>query len=244
VELVPLKREFLENLRIRKSDEERDKIKKAASIASSACREVVESGLAGKTESEVAAELELLFRRKGASGIGFDTIIASGERGALPHGIATEKVIQQGELVVMDFGCKFQGYQSDETVTCSIGSPTSEQKKIHRAVYDAHMKALDAVKEGVKVRRLDGIARQSIEEAGYGRFFIHSLGHGLGLETHEPPYLSPKGRGVLKQGMVFTIEPGIYIEGVGGIRLESLVYLSPSGPEVLSEMPKDLIIAG
>jgi Xaa-Pro aminopeptidase len=244
VELVPLRREVLENLRIQKSTDERDKIERAASIASSACSEVIGNGLAGKTESEVAAELELLFRRKGASGIAFDTIVASGERSALPHGTATEKVIQRGELVVVDFGCRFEGYRSDETVTCIVGSPTADQKKIHRAVYDAHMKALDAAKEGVKVRWLDSVARQSIEKAGYGKYFIHSLGHGLGLETHEPPYLSPKGRGVLKQGMVFTIEPGIYIEGTGGIRLESLVYLSATGPEVLSEMPKDLISAG
>ncbi|HMK35990.1 MAG TPA: aminopeptidase P family protein [Desulfomonilaceae bacterium] len=244
VQLVPLKRDFLENLRIRKTVQEKVSIEKAASIASESCSELIARGLAGKKESEVAAELELLFRRKGASGIAFDTIVASGPRSALPHGAASDKVIQGGELVVLDYGCRFQGYRSDETVTCIIGRPTAEQSTIHRAVYDAHMKALDAVREGMHVRRLDQIARQSIDEAGYGKFFIHSLGHGLGLETHEPPYLSPRGRGMLKEGMVFTIEPGIYIEGIGGVRLESLVYLSSSGPQLLSRMTKDLISAG
>jgi Xaa-Pro aminopeptidase len=244
VELIPLKREMLENLRIRKSPEERARIKRAASIASASCKEVITNGLEGRREAEVAAELEYLFRRNGASGTAFDTIVASGERSALPHGTAADKVIQKGDLVVVDFGCRFQGYRSDETVTCVVGPPVEDQLKIHRAVYDAHMKALDAAKEGVHVRRLDAIARQSIEEAGYGKHFIHSLGHGLGLETHEPPYLSPRGRGQLKEGMVFTIEPGIYIEGIGGVRLESLVYLGASGPEILSEMPKDLISAG
>lgn len=244
VELIPLKRDTLENLRIRKSPDERNKIKKAASIASASCREVIGNGLEGKKEGEVAAELEFLFRRNGASGTAFDTIVASGERSALPHGTATDKVIRKGDLVVVDFGCRFQGYRSDETVTCVVGSAVADQRKIHGAVYDAHMKALDAAREGVKVRRLDAIARLSIDEAGYGKHFIHSLGHGLGLETHEPPFLSPRGRGILKEGMVFTIEPGIYIEGIGGVRLESLVYLGTSGPEVLSEMPKDLISTG
>jgi len=142
---------------------------------------------------------------------------------------------------VVDFGCKFEGYSSDETVTCIVGRPSGDQKKIHKAVYEAHMRAMDSIKEGIRARYPDEIARKSIDKAGYGKFFVHSLGHGVGLETHEPPYLSPRGNGVLREGMVFTVEPGIYIEDYGGVRLESLVHLTGSGPEILSEMPKDLI---
>lgn len=244
LEVVPLKRDFLEAFRSAKSPEEKAVMREAARIASEACRQVLDSGMVGKHESEVAGEVEFRFRAGGAEGPSFETIVASGMRSALPHGAATEKTIVGGELVVVDYGCRYKGYCSDETVTCCTGKPSSKQKDIHGAVYDAHMSALDAVREGVSVRELDRIARSSIEQAGYGKFFVHGLGHGVGLEVHEPPYLSSRGRGVLTEGMVFTIEPGIYIEGVGGVRLESLVYLGSAGPEVLCDMPKDLIVIG
>lgn len=242
VEIVTLKRQFLENFRICKDGEERASIKKAASLASEACREVVESGLVGRRETDVAADMEARFRAKGADGIAFETIVASGARSALPHGTPTEKIIESGDLVIIDFGCRFHGYCSDETVTCTASTPSAAQRKMHAAVYDAHMRALEAAREGVKVRDLDRVARESLDTAGYGEYFIHGLGHGVGLEVHEPPYLSPRGRGVLKAGMVFTIEPGVYIEGTGGVRLESLVYLGDDGGEVLCEMPKDLLV--
>jgi Xaa-Pro aminopeptidase len=241
LQVVPLKREFLENLRIRKIPEEKDKILEAATIASQACREVLNSGLVGKREVEIAAGLESLFRAKGADGIAFETIVASGERSALPHGAATEKVIKKGELIIVDFGCRLKGYNSDETVTCVSGRATADQRKIFEAVYSAHMNALDSLRDGVGAREVDRIARQAIDRAGLGKYFLHGLGHGVGLEIHEPPYLSPKGRGILKEGMVFTVEPGVYIEGVGGVRLESLVYLERNGPLILSGMPKKLI---
>ncbi len=242
VKLISLKRDYLEKFRILKTPEERNEIAKAAQIASDACGNLIAQGLSGKREFEVAAELENLFRTGGASGTAFDTIVASGERSALPHGTATSKKIKKGELVILDYGCSLaSGYRSDETVTCIVGTPSQEQKKIYEAVHRAHDKALAAAKVGVKVVDLDKVARNEIDEAGYGKFFMHSLGHGLGLETHEPPYLSPKGRGVLQAGMVFTIEPGVYIQGVGGVRLESLVYLGSSAPDVLSGMEKKLI---
>jgi Xaa-Pro aminopeptidase len=244
LEILPLARRFLEAFRLRKGPEEIAKIKKAAHIAFVACSEMLSSGLSGKRESEVAHELESLFRRNGAGGIAFDTIVASGERSALPHGMPTEKVIGIGELVIMDYGCRFEGYNSDETVTCVPGTPSSDQKKIHKAVYEAHMVAIDSIKAGLKVHELDAIARRSIEKSGFGKYFMHGLGHGVGMEVHEPPRISPLGRGVLEEGMVFTIEPGIYLDGIGGIRLESLVYLGRNGPEIISEMPKELISVG
>ena len=241
LEPVPVSRIFLDDLRVHKCSEEKALIEKAAEIASSACRTVLASGLAGRQEVEVAAELELEFRRRGAEKVAFDTIVASGPRSALPHGLAADRVIGHGELIVIDYGCRFAGYHSDETVTAVTGSASEDQKKIHRAVYEAHMRALDRIKPGVNARQVDAIARQVIENAGYGKYFLHGLGHGVGLEIHEPPYLSPRGKGALETGMVFTVEPGIYIEGLGGVRLESLVYLDNNGPEVLSQMPKDLI---
>ncbi len=241
VDIVPLKRRFLEELRIRKDVDEIERIKTAAEIASEACREVVEAGLSGRRECDVAADIESRFRVKGAEGIAFETIVASGARSALPHGAATGKSIDRGEPVIIDFGCRYQGYCSDETVTCVTGAPTCRQAAMHAAVYDAHMRAIEAVREGMNPKEVDRTARESIDKAGYGQYFMHGLGHGVGLDIHEPPYLSPRGRGVLKAGMVFTIEPGIYIEGVGGVRLESLVYLGSDGVEILSQMSKDLI---
>jgi Xaa-Pro aminopeptidase len=241
LEPIPLNRKFVAGLRIKKSPEEKAAIGRAARIASEACAEVLKAGIVGKRESQVAADLETLFRHKGADGIAFETIVASGPRSALPHGAPSEKVISPGELVIVDFGCRREGYHSDETVTCITGKPSADQKKIYQAVHEAHMRALEAVKDGVRTRELDAVARRTIEKAGFGKYFLHGLGHGVGLEIHEPPSLSPRGQDVLEEGMVFTIEPGIYLEGMGGVRLESLVYLGRGGPEILSEMPKDLI---
>ncbi|MEW6110794.1 MAG: Xaa-Pro peptidase family protein [Thermodesulfobacteriota bacterium] len=242
VRVVDLRRSFVEEMRIRKSPQEKKKIQEAAAIASRSCKELLQRGLNGRAEIEVADELEMLFKRHRAQGRAFETIVASGERSAWPHGTATEKTICRGELVIVDYGCVVDGYNSDETVTCIVGRPTSEQKKIHGVVHTAHNKAIEALKTGVSVKTVDKVARDVIQKAGYGKYFLHGLGHGLGLEVHEPPRLSPLGRGVIDEGMVFTIEPGIYLEGVGGVRLESLVYMDRDGPELLSRMPKELIL--
>ncbi len=241
IRIIPLKRPFLEALRMSKTPEERDTVKTAAQIASEVCRSVIDRGLRGKTEKEVATQLEHGFRNRGAEAVAFPTIVASGQRSALPHAAASGKVVAKGDLVILDFGCRYDGYHSDETVTCCVGKPSAEQKRIHAAVYDAHMRALESVTVGQKVRDTDRAARQSLDKSGYGKYFMHGLGHGVGLEIHEPPSLSPRGTGVLVEGAVFTIEPGVYIEGFGGVRLESLVYLSNHGPEILSGMPKSLL---
>ncbi|MGO9117604.1 MAG: M24 family metallopeptidase [Desulfomonilaceae bacterium] len=243
LKVIPIDKRYLEHLRVRKTSDEKAKIKYAAHIASSACREIVSRGISGKTEIEVAAELEMQMRKNGAEAMAFESIVASAERSALPHGQPSDRVIGKGELVIIDYGCRVDGYHSDETVTCITGKPSAEQRNISKAVYEAHMRALDAVKIGMRAREIDAVARRSIEAAGYGNYFLHGLGHGVGLEIHEPPFLSPRGRGTLEEGMVFTIEPGVYLENLGGVRLESLVYLDRQGPEVLSEMPKDVISA-
>lgn len=241
VEPVQLSERFLEEFRIRKRPDEAAIIRSAADIASRACRDVLDMGVAGKSERHLAGALESMFRRYGADGTAFSTIVASGERGALPHGTATDKVIRSGELVVIDYGCTLNGYNSDETVTCVVGTPSLQQTTVHGAVYEAHMRAVDAVRVGLSVTELDAVARRSIGESGFGAFFVHGLGHGVGLEVHEAPRISHLGRGLLEEGMVFTIEPGVYVEGFGGVRLESLVYLGAHGTEILSGMSKKLI---
>jgi Xaa-Pro aminopeptidase len=240
-EIVPLDTSFLEELRLRKTSAECDLTARAAEIASTSCRELLQGSLEGRVETEVAADLEMRFRRHGAEGIAFETIVASGKRSALPHGIASNKTIRRGELIVIDFGCRYNGYHSDETVTCVIGRPTDEQAAMCRAVREAHDKALDSLRIGIPLKDVDKIARDSITEAGYGKYFVHGLGHGVGLEIHEPPTVSKTGKLKVEEGMIFTIEPGVYIAGVGGVRLESLVFMEETGPRILSRMPKDLI---
>jgi Xaa-Pro aminopeptidase len=241
IEFVSFDKRNLECLRIKKDKTEIEKIASAAKIASSSCNDLLEMGLSGKTEIEIAGRLEFLFKKKGASGESFQTIVASGIRSALPHGMPTEKIVQSGELLIVDFGCVFSDYCSDETVTLVVGNPSPQHKKIHQVVYEAHCRAIDCLEAGVSCVYVDAIARKTISDAGYGKYFLHSLGHGVGLEVHEAPYLSPRRKTILEEGMVFTIEPGIYIEGFGGVRLESLVHLTASGPEILSKAPKSLI---
>jgi Xaa-Pro aminopeptidase len=241
IEVVSFRAQELADLRITKDESELEMIKKAAQIASLACEKLLETGISGKSESEVAGQLGSIFKLRGASGESFETIVASGVRSALPHGSPTEKIIQSGDLVVIDYGCIVSGYCSDETITCVVGAPDPEQEKIHQVVKDAHDRAIEAIKPGIRGNEIDRVARESISKAGYGKYFLHSLGHGVGLEVHEAPYLGPKSTSVIEPGMVFTVEPGIYIEGFGGVRLESLVYLSSTGPEILSGASKNLI---
>ncbi|MGC8605741.1 MAG: M24 family metallopeptidase [Desulfomonilaceae bacterium] len=241
VEVVSFNARDLTALRIIKNQSELENIRTAAHIASSACKDLLASGIMGKSELEVAGRMELLFKQGGASAESFETIVASGVRSSLPHGRPTDKLIQLGDLVIIDFGCIVTSYCSDETVTCIVGNANSEKKKIHAVVQHAHDKAIESLKVGIKASEVDRVAREIISKAGYGKFFLHSLGHGVGLDVHEPPYLSPRSNSILDSGMVFTIEPGVYIEGFGGVRLESLVYLSSVGVEILSESPKSLI---
>ena len=160
----------------------------------------------------------------------------------MPHGKASEKVIQAGELVTIDFGAVYGGYHSDETVTVAIGSPDSRQKEIYFVVKDAHDKALEAVKPGVGLRELDGIARGFIEEKGYANYFGHGLGHGVGLEVHEKPTVSFRSEQIAEAGMVFTIEPGIYIPDWGGVRIEDTVVVTQDGCRTITKVPKELMV--
>ena len=225
-----------------KDDSEIELLKKAAAITDKAFRKVLQILKPGIAEREVAAEISYWHRRFGADGDGFEAIVASGVRGALPHGRASEKKIRKGELVTLDFGCRFAGYHSDLTRTVAVGRPNNRAKKIYSIVLDAQCKAIDAARSGITARFLDGVARRHIRVAGYGKYFSHSLGHGLGIEIHEPLRLSAKSKDILSAGNVVTIEPGIYIPGFGGVRIEDDVVIRENGCEVLTHAPKELVI--
>jgi Xaa-Pro aminopeptidase len=196
----------------------------------------------GVTELDVAAEIGYLHRTLGAEADAFEPIVASGKRGALPHARASQKKIKNGELVTIDMGCRFRGYHSDLTRTVAVGKPSSRARKIYQIVLDAQRLALDAAGSGMSGRALDAVARTYIKKKGFGKYFSHSLGHGLGLRVHELPRLSKLSVDRLVAGNVVTIEPGIYIPGFGGVRIEDDVVIREGYAVVLNKAPKELII--
>jgi len=239
IALVPLERE-VRAARIRKDPSEIRLMKKAISIAEKAllntlCR--VEPGIA---EKELAREIEFEMRRLGAETVAFETIVASGYRAALPHGKPTEKRLKRGDLLLIDFGSRFNGYHSDETCTFCLGEPTAEQRKIYSIVKEAHDRAISSIRAGVSLQEIDRVARGYIADKGYGARFGHGLGHGVGLAIHEEPRISFDSEGVAEGGMVFTVEPGIYIPGWGGIRIEDMVLVRKEECEVLTQIDKGL----
>ncbi|MFT9493642.1 M24 family metallopeptidase [Anaerosolibacter sp.] len=238
--LVPLEG-AMGNLRKIKDDEEISIIEKAAQIADQAFEYILTYMKAGMKENEVALELESFMKKKGASGLSFDSIVASGIRSSLPHGVASDKIIETGDFVTLDFGCIYEGYCSDMTRTIVVGKASEKQKKIYSIVLEAQEKALEAIKPGMTGVEVDKIARDIISENGYGDYFGHGLGHGVGLEVHESPRLSPLGHDTLKPGMIVTDEPGIYLPGFGGVRIEDLVVVTEDGCKTLSKSPKELI---
>lgn len=240
-ELVAIEGE-VDQIRSCKDMDELDRLEEVAAIASSALLSVLPLLKPGISEVAFARELEFEMLRRGAEGRAFDFIVASGERGAMPHGRASEKVIGSGELVTIDFGAVRQGYHSDETVTVAVGQPDDRCREIYGIVKEAHDRAIAEVKPGITCRELDSIAREYIRERGYGEFFGHGLGHGVGLEIHEKPVVSPRSETVVEQGMVFTIEPGIYIPGFGGVRIEDTVVVTANGCHLLTQVPKELMI--
>ena len=232
----------LDQIRFCKDDEEIRRLESVARLASDALLATLNQLKAGVSEVAFARELEFEMRRRGADGRAFDFIIASGTRGAMPHGRASEKNICFGELVTIDFGATLHGYHSDETVTVAVGQPDDRSSEIHGIVKEAHDRAITAVKPGLSCRDLDAIARDYIAEQGYGEYFGHGLGHGVGLEIHEQPVVSPRSDAVIEEGMVFTVEPGIYIPGFGGVRIEDTVAVTASGCRLLTSAPKQLMI--
>ncbi|MFZ5966255.1 MAG: M24 family metallopeptidase [Bacillota bacterium] len=239
-ELIPLKGLF-NTLRIKKYDQEIQYIQKAAQIADEAFTYICDFIKPGVKEIDVALELEMFMKKKGASGISFESIVASGVRSSLPHGVASDKIIEDGDFVTLDFGCIYNGYCSDMTRTVVVGSASDKQKEIYRIVLEAQEAALTAIKPGVSGFDVDKIARDIIAKNGYGDYFGHSLGHGVGLEIHESPRLSPASTDQLEAGMIVTDEPGIYLPDFGGVRIEDLILVTEDGCKILSKSPKELI---
>jgi Xaa-Pro aminopeptidase len=234
---IPLSAE-LAGLRSVKEAEELARVQKAVQIASDSFLKTVPKMAPGASERAIGEFLEYQFRRRGGERPSFDTIVASGCRGALPHGAASEKRLAKGETVVVDFGTRFQGYHSDETKTLILGKPDAQTKRVYEIVRRAQDKAMRAVRPGVRGREIDAAARGLIQKAGYGKFFGHGTGHGVGLAVHEDPVISPRGKAVVEEGMIFTVEPGIYIPGWGGVRLEDMVRVTAGGCERLTFLPK------
>jgi Xaa-Pro aminopeptidase len=228
----------LHGLRLHKSPEEISKICAAADLHVAALAEVEELIRPGRQEKDVAFALEFALRRLGAEEKAFDIIVASGLRGAMPHGVASKKTFAEGELVTIDFGCRLDGYHSDETVTLALGEVSDKLRIIFNVVLEAHDRAMSAVAPGVALSELDRIARDHIRGCGFGDYFGHGLGHGVGLEIHEAPTVSPRSKHAAEAGMVFTIEPGIYVPGVGGVRIEDMVLVTADGYQPLTKIPK------
>ena len=196
----------------------------------------------GASEEEIALELEFFMRKCGASSLSFETVVASGARSAMPHGTASKKLIENGDFVTLDFGCVFEGYCSDMTRTVVVGKGEQWQKEIYEIVLSAQMAALDALVVGKKCSDIDKIARDIIHTAGYGKNFGHGLGHSVGLQIHEMPSLSTRCNEIIENGHILTVEPGIYLEGKGGVRIEDLVAICDGNVQNLTKSPKELII--
>ena len=233
--------EELRMLRAFKDETEIACMKKAAGIASSAVRSVIQQIKPGWTEKETALQLEINARKSGADGLSFETIVAAGENSSLPHAKPTGRKIKKGDFVVIDFGIKYKGYCSDETCTIAFGKLTDRQKNAYQIVKEAHDRALDKVTANVPASEIDKRAR-SVFGKKYDKYFVHGTGHGVGLEVHEAPRLSSTSMDILKPGMVFTVEPGLYIPGHWGIRIEDTVFLKENSCEKLTKMDKELTI--
>ena len=237
--LIPLEDE-IKSLRAVKDDKELISMRKAIDISSKAFHHIIEMITEGVSERAIAIEMEFFMKHHGAQAIGFDIIVASGKRSALPHGRASMKRIEKGDFILIDFGSRFQGYHSDETCTVVYGKPSSEQKKIYQIVKDAHDKAIEVVQPGISIHEVDAAARDHIRECGCDEYFGHGTGHGIGLAVHEEPVIHRENKGMLQEGMVFTVEPGIYIPDLGGVRIEDMVHVTSDGAEVLTYLPKEL----
>lgn len=230
--------EVLADLRVRKDERERDTMRRAADLTDEVCEEVraLGSDAVGLTETELAAEIESRLVEKGADELAFEVIVGSGPNGAKPHHSHGDRVIQPGDPVVLDFGMRLDGYVSDQTrtIVCD-GEPSPEFRSVHEIVREAQYAAVDAVEPGATASDVDAAAREAIDAAGYGEEFVHRTGHGVGLDVHEEPYIVGGNQRELEDGMVFSVEPGIYLPGEFGVRIEDLVLVTDDGCERLNQ---------
>lgn len=239
--LIPVSK-AVENLRTFKDQEELAVMGRAADLADATFSHILNVIKPGMTERDVDLEMEFYMRTHGATSSSFDTIVASGERSAMPHGVASSRVIKGNEFVTFDFGALLDGYCSDVTRTIALGSPDPKLKEIYDIVLEAQLHALAHIKPGMTGRECDALARDIIVRYGYGEYFGHSTGHGLGMEVHEWPRLSKLSDEVMEPGMVVTVEPGIYLPGIGGVRIEDDIVITESGISLLTHSSKDYTV--
>lgn len=228
------------NQRAVKHPSEVQAIRQALKIQQKAYRRTLEYVRAGQREYEVAAYLEYQMRHLGADGTSFPSIVAAGANASLPHAVPGSAKLKRNDILLIDWGARFQGYCSDLTRVVALGRMPAKMREVYSVVLQAQLAAIDAIAPGVELKAVDAVARRIIEKAGYGDRFGHGLGHGIGLLIHEQPGLSSRSSGVLQAGQVVTVEPGIYLPGIGGVRIEDDVLVTAGGHEVLSDLPKDL----
>ena len=232
--------EIMKELRIIKDDEEIEIMKKGVEIAEKSFLNTISQIKAGLTERKIAKMLIDEFINNGADGISFEPIVTSGPNTSMPHLRSTNREVRNGDIIIFDFGIKYKGYSTDTTRVVSLGKPSEEAIKIYEIVKEAQRRAEDSVKEGVMACDIDKAARQTISSYGYGGYFIHRTGHGIGIDVHEEPYIAPNYKRKLEKNMVFTIEPGIYLPGKFGIRIEDMVYVNKKGV-IMNNLEKDEI---
>jgi len=228
-------------LRERKDAFELGRIRDSIEILDAGFRAAERLLVAGASERDVSLSVEYEMKRRGADALAFETIMASGARGAMPHAAASVRKMRRGEMVVVDMGVSLKGYNSDQTRTYCIGRPGALERKVHDIVRSAQARAIETIRPGVAASAVDSAARESIEKAGYAEFFGHGTGHGVGLDVHEGPVIGPKSREILREGMVVTIEPGIYLPGRFGVRIEDMVLVTGRGAEVMTRSPRELV---
>ena len=232
---------YIAELRIIKTHEEKETILCAQRIAERAFDKVLNMVKPGVTERDIAAEMEYIMRKEGADGVSFDTIVVTGVNSSKPHGVPGDTPVASGDFVTMDFGALYRGYHSDTTRTVAVGNVSPEQVNVYDIVLKAQLAGVNALKAGIDAKAADAVCREMISDAGYGEYFGHGTGHGVGVEIHEAPSLSPRSDEKLTAGNVVTIEPGIYLPGKFGVRIEDMLYVTEDGAENLVTLPKTLI---
>ena len=234
--------EAVRAIRAVKSGEELEKMIAAQRIAELGFEHMLDFIKPGKTEKEIQLELDFFMLSHGAEALSFDTIALTGANTSMPHGVPGDAAVSKGDFVLMDFGAVVDGYHSDMTRTVCVGQPTDEMRRVYDIVLDAQLAGIAAVREGISAKDLDAVARKVIADAGYGEYFGHSLGHGVGMDIHEVPYASPSGKDLLAADMVVTVEPGIYLPGRFGVRIEDFVAVREDGCFNMTNAPKELIL--
>lgn len=235
---------LLTSLRGSKDAEEIERMEGAQRIAEGALHQLLKEIRIGMTEKEIAARLQYLMVSAGAEKLSFDTIVASGPNSSMPHAVPTERKIEKGDFVTIDFGCVYRGYCSDTTRTVAVGEVSDEMRAVYNIVLEAQLAGIAAAKAGVSGKEIDGAARQVIEKAGYGKYFGHSFGHSLGIDIHENPNATPGNEEAMPVGAVISAEPGIYLPGKFGVRIEDVLVLEEDGCRNITAFPKELLVIG